>query len=104
MSSGWAIICDNPNMDNNVITVQGLVDRNKTKEKWWTDTDPDLLMEFDTREAAENHIEENYSQGNPRAIKIGKAEKKIGLQKAYLNAKARSSDSRKSKRGSFNYG
>lgn len=50
----------------------GLVDRTKTKRKWWTATEVKLLIVFRDKAAADRHCRK-YKHNNPRVVSYQEA-------------------------------
>lgn len=79
----YAIVCDARRGRHIGLTTLALVDRNKTKEQWWTSHESHLILRLWDRQAAENRINK-LSIGNPRIVMFEEAVKIIEDQETMI--------------------
>jgi hypothetical protein len=80
----YAIICDARKGRNLGINTLALVDRGKTKKLWWTSDNPDLILGFHKKSAAEFALS-RLKMNNPRIASLNEAKTEIASQRKAIN-------------------
>ena len=76
----YAVICDARMGKSEGIQILALVDRSITTKKWWTDTDPSIILKY-THEAPAEYCASRLKENNPRVVPYQQAVNIIHNQK-----------------------
>ena len=91
---GYAIICDARSGKRYGIDTLALVDRSKTKKRWWTSDCPELIMKFRKKSAAD-YSAKRMRKNNARVVAFDEAyeiittqDETIGIHEANMENEA----------------